>query len=78
MPVSASVTSQAPAGSMFFQRLIASIPEARATTLARLRDLRRDHGNEVDLFCAHDPVDLERFGEDPTTTSGPRAIGSER
>jgi glyoxylase-like metal-dependent hydrolase (beta-lactamase superfamily II) len=28
----------------------------------RLRQLVRDHGDEVTLFCSHDPVDWEKFG----------------
>jgi hypothetical protein len=27
----------------------------------RLRDLAHQHASEVDLFCAHDPVELERL-----------------
>ena len=26
----------------------------------RLRDLARDHGREIDIFCSHDPFDLDR------------------
>ena len=33
---------------------------ARVANQARLRELARDHGDEVRLFCAHDPVELER------------------
>jgi len=35
----------------------------RLENQARLRELARDHGSEVRLFCAHDPVELERFVE---------------
>jgi glyoxylase-like metal-dependent hydrolase (beta-lactamase superfamily II) len=33
----------------------------RRANQARLRTLARDHGAEVALFCAHDPVELQRY-----------------
>jgi hypothetical protein len=34
---------------------------SRLANQARLRDLARDHGGDVRLFCAHDPKEFERF-----------------
>ncbi len=51
----------APGGSMFFQRFIASLPKDRAHNLQRLQELALNHGGEVELFSAHDPVELARY-----------------
>ncbi|MFI1050047.1 MBL fold metallo-hydrolase [Streptomyces griseoruber] len=37
--------------------------DLRLGTQARLRELVRDHGDEVEVFCAHDPWELARYGE---------------
>jgi hypothetical protein len=34
--------------------------DARRCNQERLRELAREHGDEVELFCSHDPVELER------------------
>lgn len=44
----------------FFQRLTASDNRARVENAARLRELAATHGDEVTLFCSHDPRELER------------------
>lgn len=49
-----------PPGLAAFQRLMADDAKARVTNQERLRELARTHGDEVRLFCAHDPVELER------------------
>lgn len=51
---------QVPGGSMFFQRAIASLPQDRVRNLQRLRELALNHADEVELFSAHDPVELAR------------------
>ncbi|GAA4634187.1 MBL fold metallo-hydrolase [Actinoallomurus vinaceus] len=38
-------------------------PEARLGALHRLRALHRVHGDEVDIFCAHDPWEFHRSAE---------------
>ena len=43
-----------------FRAAMAADNSARVTNQARLRELARDHGDEVRLFCSHDPVELER------------------
>jgi glyoxylase-like metal-dependent hydrolase (beta-lactamase superfamily II) len=44
-----------------FQRLAAIDDGARRSNQARLRALVRDHGREVRVFSAHDPVELQAF-----------------
>jgi len=44
----------------FFQAAIAADHLARRGNCERLRELAARHGDEVDLFCSHDPHDLER------------------
>jgi glyoxylase-like metal-dependent hydrolase (beta-lactamase superfamily II) len=43
-----------------FQRVMAADNGARVRNQERLRELARDHGDEVRLMCAHDAVELER------------------
>jgi glyoxylase-like metal-dependent hydrolase (beta-lactamase superfamily II) len=43
-----------------FQSLMASDGKARRANQERLRELAARHGDEVTLFCAHDPHELER------------------
>ena len=45
----------------FFEKQIATIPEARLRNQERLRQLASEHGDEVELFCAHDPTELARY-----------------
>jgi glyoxylase-like metal-dependent hydrolase (beta-lactamase superfamily II) len=49
-----------PPGLSAFQKLMADDREARIENQGRLRELARDHGDEVRLVCAHDPVELDR------------------
>jgi glyoxylase-like metal-dependent hydrolase (beta-lactamase superfamily II) len=48
-------------GLAFFQRLVAMDDVARRANQVRLRELVRDHGSEVRVFSAHDPVELAAF-----------------
>jgi hypothetical protein len=34
-----------------------------------LRELKRDHGREVTLFCAHDPVEMRQLAANNPTRS---------
>lgn len=52
---------QVPSVSMMFQKAMASIPSARVRNLERLRQLALQHSDEVELFSAHDPVELARY-----------------
>jgi glyoxylase-like metal-dependent hydrolase (beta-lactamase superfamily II) len=54
-----------PIGLEIFQRLIAVDNEARVENLARLRQLKREHSHEVDLFSAHDRDEFERLAAHP-------------
>lgn len=48
-------------GMMLFERLVQTDAAKRIHNLERLQDLVRRHGNEVELFCAHDAVEFQRF-----------------
>ena len=50
----------APVGIGTFQRLMAEDNKARMQNQERLRELLGNHGGEVRVFSAHDPVELER------------------
>jgi glyoxylase-like metal-dependent hydrolase (beta-lactamase superfamily II) len=53
------VAPRSPLALALFQRLRSTDNRARLANQARLRQLARDH-REVDVFCAHDAVELER------------------
>lgn len=52
---------ECPSGLRLFQRIVEMERAARLANQDRLRALVREHGHEVDVFCAHDPVQLARF-----------------
>lgn len=45
----------------FFEKLVQTLPAERVATQARLRDLVKSSGDEVELICAHDPVEFARY-----------------
>jgi len=49
-----------PPGLVVFQRLLVADHGARTANTERLRELAAAHGEEVALFCSHDPHELER------------------
>ena len=51
-----------PPGLAAFQTATASDRAARRANQERLRELARDHGDEVTMFCSHSAVELERTG----------------
>ncbi len=51
-----------PIGFNVFQRVIAVNDKLRRHNQARLRQCVKEHGTEVDVFCAHDPVEFEQIG----------------
>ncbi len=55
-----------PLGLKFFESLVQTLPAPRRVNQARLRSLAQRHGDEVELFCAHDPVEMDRY-EEPQT-----------
>ncbi|MCQ8895469.1 MBL fold metallo-hydrolase [Limnobacter humi] len=56
-----AATLAMPAGLKVFEQLVQTLPEPRKRTTARLRELALKHPNDVELFCAHDPVEFERY-----------------
>jgi glyoxylase-like metal-dependent hydrolase (beta-lactamase superfamily II) len=48
-------------GLRFYQTMLEKDRMARLWNQERLRHLREKHGHEVELFCAHDPVEFERL-----------------
>jgi glyoxylase-like metal-dependent hydrolase (beta-lactamase superfamily II) len=44
-----------------YQRLMAAHNETRLINQTRLRELKRAHGREIRLFCAHDATELEEL-----------------
>lgn len=50
-----------PLGLRIMEKALQTDQRARVENLNRLRALQQSHGHEVKIFCAHDPVELERF-----------------
>jgi glyoxylase-like metal-dependent hydrolase (beta-lactamase superfamily II) len=48
-------------GLRFYQTMLEKDRHARLTNQQRLRQLRHAHGSEVEVFCAHDPIEFERL-----------------
>ena len=46
-------------GLRFYQRLMDTDREQRFSNQERLRELKREHGNEITIFCSHDEKELE-------------------
>ena len=44
-----------------YQRLMAADNDTRLLNQTRLRELKRAHGREIRLFCAHDAKELEEL-----------------
>lgn len=59
-----------PPGLRAYQSLMEADREARLGNQDRLRKLVRDHGRELDVFCAHDPVELARMPRAPARPRG--------
>lgn len=49
-----------PPGLRLFERMVAARQDAMLANQDRLRALVRDRGAQVSVFCAHDPVELDR------------------
>jgi glyoxylase-like metal-dependent hydrolase (beta-lactamase superfamily II) len=49
-----------PPGLALFESLVQTVPSARRHNQQRLRDLVRDHGSQVTVFCAHSPTELRQ------------------
>ena len=48
-------------GLRFYQRLMDTDREQRFANQRRLRELKRDHGDELTIFCSHDAIELEQM-----------------
>lgn len=62
---------ECPPGLRVFQTVLASDNRARLANAERLRELAAVHGDEVSLFCSHDPHELAR--EQATASTGAAA-----
>lgn len=51
-----------PAGLAIFERVMQMDGKMRLHNQERLRELAANHSQDVDIFCAHDPVELNRYG----------------
>lgn len=58
----------------FYQRFLAADNAARLANAERLRELAAAHGDEVTLFCSHDPRELERE-QDRAAAAAPAGDG---
>lgn len=47
-----------PPGLAIYERIMMTDPPAALHNLERLRDLRREHGSEIKIFCSHDTSEL--------------------
>ena len=56
-----SSQSYCPLGLTLVQRLGAVDDRARRRNQERLRQLQREHTGEVDIFCAHDPIEFNHW-----------------
>jgi len=50
-----------PGGLAFFESAVQSLRQPRLHNQQRLRELAKHHGQEIELFCSHDPVELARY-----------------
>ena len=54
-------------GLAFYQTMMEKDRTLRLQNQQRLRELRRDHGDEVQVLCSHDPIEYARVAGQPTT-----------
>jgi hypothetical protein len=48
-------------GLNILQKVMQTDGRARVENQNRLWVLKKDHRNEIDIFCAHDPVEFQKF-----------------
>lgn len=56
-------------GLRLYQTLMEKDRQARLANQDRLRQLRRDHAAQVEVFCSHDTVEFKRLSHQATTQS---------
>ena len=59
-----------PAALRAFQTIVGHDAKARRPNQERLRELAREHRDEVHLFCSHSPVELERERDRAASPAG--------
>jgi hypothetical protein len=64
-------------GLRFYQRLMDTDREQRFANQERLRDLKREHGGEITIFCSHDEKELETM-QARSGTAPPLRVNSRR
>lgn len=52
---------QMPVGLKFFEKNVATLGRHRVENLEKLKRLALEHSDKVEMFCAHDPWELERY-----------------
>jgi hypothetical protein len=65
------------AGPRAHQWLMEKDRRARLANQQRLRELRAGHP-QVDIFCAHDPVEFQRLAQRPMSEPAPPVTPAER
>jgi glyoxylase-like metal-dependent hydrolase (beta-lactamase superfamily II) len=68
-------TGSIPIGLVAFERITQIDPTARRSSVAALRQLRERY-DDLDMFCAHDPEELEALRGRATRTAGDRPTRS--
>ncbi|MEN0106495.1 MAG: MBL fold metallo-hydrolase [Pseudomonas sp.] len=58
-----SATPAVPLGLRAFEASVQTLRGPRLANQQRLRQLASEHGDQVELFCAHDPQELERYSQ---------------
>ncbi len=53
--------AEIPLGLKLFEELLQTDRRARVKNLKQLQILQKNHGHEIQLFCAHDPYELAQF-----------------
>lgn len=54
-------TEKMPIGLNFFEKMVQAIPKERIKSLNTLKKLKTEHGQEIEFFCAHDPIELQHY-----------------
>lgn len=56
-----NAVSHMPLGLQAFEASVQAIRQERLKSLNHLKYLKAHHADEIDFFCAHDPVELEQY-----------------
>jgi glyoxylase-like metal-dependent hydrolase (beta-lactamase superfamily II) len=58
-----AVRPHMPPGLAIYERIMATDVKAARSNLERLRELRANHGDEIEIFCSHDAAELRALVE---------------